>query len=129
MSSSDEEFIATLSNITTQLNRSFAIFIYIFGIVGNILNILALSQRLFRFNTCAVLFMVSSLANFIAIAAGLTSKIFSGWSDDLTATNRFFCKLRTFILNVARLISSHLAYSIRHDRSMVTRGKHDTFVL
>jgi hypothetical protein len=96
--SSDVNLIASLSNASTQINRYFGIFIFVFGIVGNTLNILVLSQRPLRSNPCAWLFLVSSIANFIGILAGLTSRFLSTWGADLTNTNQFLCKLRVFIL-------------------------------
>jgi hypothetical protein len=97
-SSSDASLIASLSNASTQINRYFGIFIFVFGIVGNTLNILVLSQRPLRSNPCAWLFLVSSIANSIGIVAGLTSRILSTWGADLTNTNQFLCKFRTFLL-------------------------------
>jgi hypothetical protein len=65
--------------------------------VGNTLNILVLSQRPLRSNSCAWLFLVSSIVNAIGILAGLTSRILSTWGADLTTTNQFLCKFRIFL--------------------------------
>jgi hypothetical protein len=96
--SSDASLIASLSNASTQINRYFGIFIFVFGIVGNTLNTLVLSQRPLRSNPCAWLFLVSSIANSIGILAGLTSRFLSTWGADLTNTNQFLCKFRAFVL-------------------------------
>ncbi|CAF4844460.1 unnamed protein product [Rotaria sp. Silwood1] len=101
----DANLIATIDYITLQLVRYFSIFIFLFGSIGNILNVLVLSQRAFRSNPCAVLFLFSSVVNFIAILSGLLSRILSGWGADLTATNRFFCKLRGFVVNITRSVA------------------------
>lgn len=97
MNSSDADLAASWNQITAQMNRYFSIFVFLFGIVGNVLNILVLSRKAFRTNPCAVLFMVSSMANFICILSGLTSRMLSGWAADLTNTDRFLCKLRAFV--------------------------------
>ncbi|CAF3071886.1 unnamed protein product [Rotaria sp. Silwood2] len=95
---SDACRIASLNDASTQLNRYFGIFIFLFGIVGNALNTCVLSQRPLRSNPCAWLFLVSSISNSIGILAGLTSRPLSTWSADLTTTNQFLCKLRAFLL-------------------------------
>ncbi|CAM4965700.1 unnamed protein product [Rotaria socialis] len=97
-SSSDANTIALLNNISTQPNCYFAIAIVLFGIVGNILNILVLSQRPLRSNPCAWLFLVSSIVNFVGIIADLSTRFLSTWGADLTNTNQVLCKLRIFIL-------------------------------
>ncbi|CAF3670988.1 unnamed protein product [Rotaria sp. Silwood1] len=102
---SDVDMIATINNATLQLVRYCSIFIFLFGSIGNILNVLILSQTSFRRNPCAVLFLFSSVVNFIAILSGLLSRILSGWGADLTATTRFFCKLRGFVVNIARSVA------------------------
>jgi hypothetical protein len=61
-----------LSNIFTEINRYFAPFIFLFGFIGNILNILVLSQQTLRSNSCGWLFLQSSIANLISICFGLT---------------------------------------------------------
>ncbi|CAF4160739.1 unnamed protein product, partial [Rotaria sordida] len=105
ISLSDANLIATIYNVTLQVVRYFSIFIFLFGSIGNILNVLALSQRVFRSTPCAVFFLFSLVINFIAILSGLLSRILSGWGTDLTATNRFFCKLRGFVVNIARSVA------------------------
>jgi hypothetical protein len=95
---SDASLIASLNNGITQFNRYLGIFIFLFGVVGNTANIFVLSQPPLRSNPCAWLFLVASIANFIAILAGLDSRFLSTWGADLTNTNQFLCKLRAFLL-------------------------------
>ncbi|CAF3821387.1 unnamed protein product [Rotaria sp. Silwood1] len=102
---SNANLITTINYATLQIIRYFSIFIFLFGSIGNILNVLVLSQSSFRSNPCAILFLFSSVMNFIAILSGLLSRILSGWGADLTATNRSFCKLRGFVVNIARPVA------------------------
>ncbi|CAF0999285.1 unnamed protein product [Rotaria sp. Silwood1] len=102
---SNANLITTVDYVTLQIIRYFSIFIFLFGSIGNILNVLVLSQSSFRSNPCATLFLFSSVVNFIAILSGLLSRILSGWGTDLTATTRFFCKLRGFVVNIARPVA------------------------
>ena len=50
---SDAYLIATIDNVTFQLIRYLSILIFIFGTIGNSLNILVLSQSAFRSSPCA----------------------------------------------------------------------------
>ena len=77
MSSSSSDFIviAYLQDTLSHINFYFGLFIFIFGIVGNILNILVLSQRTLRPNPCVIIFLGSSTAGIIAILSGLTSRL------------------------------------------------------
>ncbi|CAF1209280.1 unnamed protein product [Rotaria sordida] len=115
-STSDASLIAALNNASTQLNRYFAIFIIIFGVVGNTINICVLSRRPLRSNPCAWLFLASSIANGIGILAGLTTRPLTTWSADLTNTNQFLCKLRAFLLFNAITIGSWLIMLATVDR-------------
>ncbi|CAF1053526.1 unnamed protein product [Rotaria sp. Silwood1] len=115
-STSDASLIASLNNASIQINRYFGIFIFLFGIVGNTINICVLSQRSLRSNPCAWLFLASSIANCIGILAGLTSRPLSTWSADLTNTNQFLCKLRAFLLFTAITIGSWLIMLATVDR-------------
>ncbi|CAF1075673.1 unnamed protein product [Adineta ricciae] len=109
-----------INNLSIQMNRYFSIVIFLFGTIGNLLNICVLSQRIFRSNSCAILFLFSSFANLIAILSGLLSRTFSGWIVDLTNTDRFLCKLRAFILNVARPIAFWLILLAAIDRWLLS---------
>ena len=98
---SDTNLIALLNNISTQLTRYFGIIIFIFGVIGNLFNILVLSQRPLRSNPCAWLFFVSSIAYLISILTGLFPRFLSTWNADLTSTNQVLCKLRIFIFFIS----------------------------
>jgi hypothetical protein len=104
MSSSDANLIASWNNASTVFNGYISIVIYIIGIVGNFLNILVLSQRRIRSNPSAILFLISSIAGNIVIVAGLTNRITSNWTADLTASIDWICKLRNVLLYGARTI-------------------------
>ncbi|UJR24802.1 hypothetical protein I4U23_006177 [Adineta vaga] len=102
MSSSDDILIASINNATVQMNRYLPLVIFIFGIIGNLLNTMILSRRALRTNPCALLFLVSSITGLIAIISGLTTRLTAGWAVDLSETIGWLCKLRIFILFVSR---------------------------
>ncbi|CAF3462115.1 unnamed protein product [Rotaria sp. Silwood1] len=103
--SSNDSTVLLWYNATTQLNRYFSIVIFLFGIIGNILNILVLSQRNLRSNPCASLFLVSSIASLVAIFSGLFTRTISGWAIDLTNTITWLCQSRTFVVFASRTIA------------------------
>ncbi|CAF1272592.1 unnamed protein product [Rotaria sordida] len=101
-SSSDENLFILLNNISNEINRYFSIFIFLFGVIGNILNIFVLSQRKLRSNPCAWLFLTSSIANLFAILSAITTRMLAGWTIDPTDTIGWLCKLRGFIIYSSR---------------------------
>ncbi|CAF3125293.1 unnamed protein product [Rotaria sp. Silwood2] len=107
MSSSNAtiDFSAYLNNASNLLNRYLPIFIYIFGTAGNLLNVLVLSQRTLRSNTSAIFLLISSIAGLIVILSGLTSRMMSGYTTDLTLTIGWICKLRNVVLYSSRTIN------------------------
>lgn len=108
--------IAYLKNVLAQINFYFGMFIFIFGIVGNILNILTLCQRSLRSNPCVIIFLGSSTTGIIAIVSGLTSRVLSGVTVDLSATVNWICKLRGFTLFAARAATFWLIMFATIDR-------------
>ncbi|CAF3697081.1 unnamed protein product [Rotaria sp. Silwood1] len=120
MSSSETSFIASLNNVMLQINRYCTIFILLFGFVGNILNILALSQRNLRSNSCGWYFLTSSIANLISIISGLLTRLLSGWNNDLTETIDWLCKLRAFVVFSSRTIAFWLIMFATIDRWLLS---------
>ena len=116
----DAALIQSWHNISSQINCYFSIFLFIFGIVGNILNILVLSQRALRSNPCAWLFLISSFVNLVTIFSGLTTRIISNWTIDITDTVRWLCKLRVFTLYTSRTIATWLIMLATIDRWLLS---------
>jgi len=121
MNSTDhEQLISTLYYITQQLNRYLSPSILLFGIIGNTLNCLVLSQRTLRTNPCALLFGVSSFIELISIVFGVPSRILAGWNLDPTATNHVLCKLRAFIVFSTRTMGTWLIALATIDRWLLS---------
>jgi hypothetical protein len=100
-SSSDANSVAILANVTAQMNRYLGIFIFIFGFVGNTLNILVFRHRTLRTNPCAWFFLASSVGSLIYFSIGLLTRILSGWNLDYSAYNQVICKIRGFLVYVS----------------------------
>lgn len=105
---------------SSKINNYFALFLFIFGLIGNLLNTLVLSQRSLRSNPCAWLFLVSSVFNLISILSGLTTRILSNWFLDITDQIHWLCKLRVFILLTSRTIASWLLMLATFDRWLLS---------
>ncbi|CAF0869686.1 unnamed protein product [Rotaria sp. Silwood1] len=114
--SSNTIIIITLSVISAQLNRYLSIVILLFGVVGNLLNCLALSQRTLRSNPCALLFLASSIASLITLISGVAVRLLAGWTIDLTDSIGWLCKFRIFILFSSRTTASWLIAMATIDR-------------
>ena len=110
------ELIIALDNASTLLNRYLPIFIYIFGIIGNLLNVLVLGQRTLRSNPSAACFLASSLASFVVLVSGLTSRMMSGYAADLTLTVDWLCRMRNVVLYGARTVALWLIFLAAVDR-------------
>jgi hypothetical protein len=97
-SSSDENLAALWNNAANLTTRYLGISIFFFGTMGNIINILVLSQKTLRSNPCAWCFLMSSISGIIAYSSGLSTRILSSWNLDLSNTNRGICKLRGIVV-------------------------------
>ncbi|CAF0739874.1 unnamed protein product [Adineta ricciae] len=113
---SNTDVVNSWNAATTLLNRYFSISIFFFGIVGNILNILVLFQHNLRSNSCAFLFLMSSVANLVAIFSGLFTRTTSGWAVDLTNTVTWLCQIRTFVVFASRTVAYCLVALATVDR-------------
>ena len=117
---SDAERIRSLNYISEQLNRYLSPTVFIFGVVGNILNCMVLSQRTLRSNPCALLFLVSSFIDLISILIGLPPRILAGWHLDPTAKLNSLCKLRAFIVFSTRTMATWLITIATIDRWLLS---------
>jgi hypothetical protein len=119
-STSDEKLSEHLTTIASQINFYVGILIFFFGILGNILNILILSQRPLRSNTCVMIFLASSITGIITILSGLTTRILSRWDADISNSSRWVCKLRNFAVYTFRSVTFWLIMLAAIDRWIVS---------
>ena len=120
LSSTDAHQIQLLDTISDHLNRYLGTLILIFGVFGNVLNCLVFSQRRFRANSCAYLFLVASTIDLISLVCGLTTRILASWSMDPTATIHGLCKCRAFIVFTSRTIAIWLIMTAAIDRWLLS---------
>ncbi|CAF0750986.1 unnamed protein product [Adineta ricciae] len=124
MSTNVTILIASIQNASTQLNRYFSIVIFIFGVVGNVLNCIVLFQQKLRTNSCAFLLLISSISSLISILSGLTTRMLSGYAVDLTNTIDWLCELRAFVLFASRTVASWLLAFASADRWLSSSINH-----
>ncbi|CAF3163637.1 unnamed protein product [Rotaria sp. Silwood2] len=116
----NESLPELLNHITVQISRSLAVFIFLFGFVGNILNILVLSQRSYRSNSSAWLFISLSIVNLISLISGLGTIMIGGWTKNPTDYIGVVCKLRAFFVFSTRTISTWLIVLATIDRWLLS---------
>lgn len=116
----DAQRTAHLREIISKINLYVGSLIFFIGIIGNILNILILSQRSLRSNTCIRIFIGCSISGTITIVSGLIVRIMSIWDDGQVDNARLVCKLRAFILFTFRLITFWLIMLATIDRWLVS---------
>jgi hypothetical protein len=104
------------------------IFIYagipvlIAGVIGGILNIIVfLSLKTFRQNTCALFLTIMSFVNIGQLLTSLFSRILiTGFMIDWTETSLFYCKFRSYCLQVCTLTSYTCICLATVDQFLVT---------
>ncbi|CAF1365978.1 unnamed protein product [Adineta steineri] len=116
--------IEVLSKTSVTINLYASVIIFVFGVVGNTLNIFVLTQRTLRSVPCIFLFLISSIANLISIIIGLTPRIAATWELDITATYDIPCKLRAFITFSSRAVALWLNTLATIDRYMISSSNH-----
>jgi len=79
------------------INRYVPIPLLFFGIIGNILNILIFTRKIFRQNNCVTYFLVSTIFDSFVIIVGLLPRLLDGFSCDISQKSAILCKLRFFI--------------------------------
>ncbi|CAF1463867.1 unnamed protein product, partial [Rotaria sordida] len=102
--------------MTAEFNRSLAVFIFLFGVIGNILNIFILSQRSYRSNSCAWIFLVLSTVDLVSLVSGLSTLMIAGWTTNPTSYIGSICKIRAFLVFSTRTMATWLMVLATIDR-------------
>ncbi len=104
--SDNNESIINLTHIATYLNRSIPIPLLIFGTIGNGFNIVILTRKSLRTNSCSFYFLSSTIANNICLLCGLSTRLLSGYNLDPTVWNTIVCKFRFYITYMSLALSA-----------------------
>ncbi|CAF0852820.1 unnamed protein product [Adineta steineri] len=116
--------INLINNISSQLNHYMTLIIFLFGSIGNLLNIIVLSQPTLRMNPCVLYFLISSISSLGILLVGLPSRLIAIWtSTDPSSTSSWFCKFRIFFLYSFRTTTSWLLVCATIDRWFLSHRK------
>ncbi|CAF1453641.1 unnamed protein product [Adineta ricciae] len=118
----------SLLDISQQLTIYIGLFLLIFGVLGNSLNVLVFSSaRTYRTTPCTFYFLISSIANIGFLLINLTSRVVSvGFNFDLGQTSVHWCRARQYFIGVFSLISFTCSSLASIDQYFVT-SKHVHF--
>jgi hypothetical protein len=99
--------IDSLKLVTNESTIYGGFFLFVIGMIGNVLNIIIFtSLKTFGETSAAFYMTVTSTVNIFQLIVGLLSRILiTGYNIDLTETSSFFCKIRQFILITTMLIA------------------------
>lgn len=104
--SSASALIDKFSLIQMILGRYLYPFIFTFGNIGSILNILILTQRVYLQSSCSCYILASSVMNLLTVNIVILFHMLSfGFNIDLTTTSLFFCKFRQYLSHVTTVLS------------------------
>jgi len=119
-----------IDDISHQLMKFGGIIMYVFGTIGNLLNIYVFtiwcrqnkSSNRYCTSNSSLYLLVSSISNLLVILYPLLTRILlDGYKYDITAENVFFvCNLRYYILHTFDLISLSCICLATFDRYLIT---------
>jgi len=94
----------TLNYISQKLNIYLGLFMFIFGIIGGLWNILTFRHYSLRSNSCCTYMLIGSIASLIQIMFGLSDQISNeGFDIHWSVTSIAWCKIRYYIAECASL--------------------------
>jgi len=94
----------TLNYISQKLNIYLGLFMFVFGIIGGLWNILTFRHYSLRSNSCCTYMLIGSIASLIQIMFGLSHQISNeGFDIHWSSTSIAWCKIRYYIAECASL--------------------------
>lgn len=114
--------IDILERIILEINRCLCPIILVFGIIGNILNLIIFTRETFRKQSCSLYFLCISLNNLAMYLIGLLTRIIDeGLKLNLLYNNtNIYCKIRNYLVYALFSTSSWLFVSVSLDRFYAT---------
>ena len=95
-----------LNAVQSSLTRYVLPVCLIFGIIGNLLNIIVFYQKHLRKNSCSVFFISTSIFNILVMLCGIIPIILSSYlSFDYASYSIPYCKFRSYIVHVLLMMS------------------------
>ncbi|CAF1263936.1 unnamed protein product [Adineta ricciae] len=112
----------TLFQDAQQLSLYAGLFLLVFGIIGNGINILVFTKvRIYRINPCTFYFLMGSIDNLFYICLNLPIRILIvSFQIDVIGSSDIWCKIRNFLLTAPSLISITFSCLATIDQFFVT---------
>src|SRR4051812_36710944 len=83
--------------------------VFVFGLIGNTLNLIVFLCKKFRSNPCSIYFITYSLNNYLVLTIGLLVRsLTNGFLLPLENHILIWCKIRRYLTHVNYLLSSFL---------------------
>ncbi|CAF0888977.1 unnamed protein product [Adineta steineri] len=73
-------------------------FLLFFGTIGNVLNLLIFTRKIFRNNICVNYFLASAIADSFLIISGPLPRLINGFGTDASQSSSVLCKLKFFTI-------------------------------
>ncbi|UJR20121.1 hypothetical protein I4U23_023253 [Adineta vaga] len=110
-----------LREIVAYIHGYYLIPIFIFGIAGNLMNVIIFSRNTLKHTTCSLYFISLSIIHVFVLCFGCLTRIVITLSGfDLTRYSLFFCKFRVYFFVAGIAISRYYLCLISIDRWLVT---------
>jgi hypothetical protein len=100
--------IQTIDLYIKILNQSLAPLIFLFGMMGNLFNLIIFTSRTFFKQSCSLYFVAISINNIAMYFIGLSTRILAdGFQIEIFSGNsNVYCKIRTYLVNTLFAMSS-----------------------
>ncbi|CAF1038390.1 unnamed protein product [Rotaria sordida] len=110
-----------LLELSILISKPYLILIYLFGLFGNIFNIIVFCRYSMRLNSCSWYFLTTSLFHIIILTVGCLIRIINYYLGyDISIIGLAFCKFRAYMVVVGYVLSRYFLCLISIDRWMIT---------
>ena len=90
------------TNVLLVMNRYVLLIVFIFGFVGNSLNLYIFTRSNLRQNTCVIYLLMTSFLNLLTLFFGTFLRCLIAYGYDLTLKAPVFCKMRFYLIYVSQ---------------------------
>jgi hypothetical protein len=113
--------ISAFKYFNLQYNRIVPPTVFIFGVIGNLFNLIILRRRAFRNNPCTTFLLVLSITNLNNLILGLVPNYLGdAYGIDILTATIVFCRCRFMILHCSLALSSWLIVLAGIDRFCIS---------
>ncbi|CAF0768842.1 unnamed protein product [Adineta ricciae] len=98
-------FLNALSLVQTNISIYGYSVILIVGNIGSVLNVFVLTRRQYLQNSCSCYILASTVTNLIILNVVVLFRLLTGFDIDPSRTSAFFCKFRTYIVQMTTALS------------------------